>query len=87
MTYSELQKEHSDILDAVLTNRLKDAFQILSKLLIHISSSDIHSRYQSLTDTYRSMLKYSFELAPDPERNSIHRQLKQSVLEISGLII
>ena len=83
MTYSELQKEHSDILDAVLTNRLKDAFQILSKLLIHISSSDIHSRYQSLTDTYRSMLKYSFELAPDPERNSIHRQLKQSVLEVA----
>ena len=83
MTFSEIQKQHSDVLSAVLLNRLKDGLEIISKLLIHVSSSDIHNRYQSLTDTYKSMLKYSFELAPDPEREGIHMRLKQSIIELS----
>lgn len=83
MTYSEMQKQYIDILDVVISNRLKDALQIISKLLIHIGSAEIQNRYQSLTNTYRSMLKYSFELAPDPERTGIHLRLKQSILELS----
>ncbi len=83
MTYSEMQKQHADVLDAVISNRLKDALQIISKLLVHVASSEIQSRYQSLTDTYRSMLKYSFELAPDPERAGIYLRLKQSILELT----
>ena len=83
MTYSEIQKQHIDILESVLTNRLRDAFQLLQKIIVHVSSSEIHNKYQSHTDTYRNMLKYSFELAPDPERSCIYLKLKQSILELT----
>lgn len=83
MTYSEMQKNYADVLDAVINNRVKDALQIVAKLLVHVGSSEIHSLYQSVTDTYRSMLKYSFELAPDPEREKIYLRLKQSILELT----
>jgi len=86
MTYLEMLKQHNDVLEAVIDNRLKDAFQLLSKLLVHVNSSEIHNKDQSLVDTYRSMLKYSFGLAPDPERTGIYQRLKQSILELSDEI-
>ncbi len=83
MTYSEMQKQYADVLEAVLSDRLRDAFQTVTKLLVQTGSSEIHGRYQSLLDTYRSMLKYSFELAKDPEREGIHLRLKQSILGLA----
>jgi tetratricopeptide (TPR) repeat protein len=83
MTYSEIQKYHKDILEAVLGKRLRDAMSIISKIIVLVTSSDLHNRYQSVSDTYRNMLKYSFELAPDPERAKIYNQLQQSLLELS----
>lgn len=83
MTYSEFQKHYSDIQELVIDKRLREAIQILSKLIVHINSSEIQNRFQSISDTFRNMLKYSFGFAPDPERNTIFRKLQQSILELS----
>lgn len=83
MTYSEIQKYHGDILEAVLGKRLNDALQLISKLVVQVNSSEIHNRYQSITDTFHNMLRYSFEFAPDPEREKIFNKLQQSILELS----
>jgi hypothetical protein len=56
---------------------------VLKEMSEQISSSDIQNRYQSIMDTYRNMLKYSFELAPDPERTKIYNKLQQSILELT----
>ncbi|MBN1951047.1 MAG: tetratricopeptide repeat protein [Bacteroidales bacterium] len=83
MTYSEIQKHHNDILEAVIGRRLSTALTALSRLSVQVGSSDIHNRYQSISDTFHNMLKYSFEFAPDPERNRIYTGLRQSILELS----
>jgi len=83
MTFSELQKKHTEIIDAVLKNQLNDAFQIIKSLLMHSGSNDMVNRNQSLIDTYHSMLKYFFRLAPDPEREGIYLRLKQSILALA----
>jgi tetratricopeptide (TPR) repeat protein len=83
MIYPEIQKKYRDILEAVMSNRLLDALQILRDLSEQVNSSDIQSHYQSLMDTYRNMLKYSFELVPDPERTRIYNKLQQNILELS----
>ncbi|MGD2033796.1 MAG: tetratricopeptide repeat protein [Bacteroidales bacterium] len=83
MTYSEIKKKKHDISLAITENRLLDSFNILDTLKASVSSSDIHSRYNSILDTYRNMLKYSFELVPDPERGRIYNELQQSLFEIA----
>ncbi len=83
MTFSEIQKHYKQIQDAVLGKRLHDAFQILNKTCSQIHSSDIQNRYRSLEDTYQNMLKYSFGITSDPERNTIYNKLRQSMLELS----
>jgi len=83
MTFSDLQKKHAEMVDAVLSNRLNDAFQIITKLLAQSGSTDMYNRNQSLMDTYHSMLKYFFRLAPDPEREGIYLKLRQSILGLA----
>ncbi|MBN2524177.1 MAG: hypothetical protein JXB24_12975, partial [Bacteroidales bacterium] len=83
MTYSELQKKDNDISLAILDNRLLVALNIIAELKSHVSSSDVHNKYNSIMDTYHNMLKYSFELAPDPERERIHNKLQQSLFELA----
>ncbi len=83
MTYSELQKKDNDISLAILDNRLLVALNIIAELKSHVSSSDVHNKYNSIMDTYHNMLKYSFELAPDPERERIHNKLQQSLFELT----
>lgn len=83
MTYLQIQKKKKDICLAIIENRLLDAFKLLAELKKSISSTDIHNKYDSIMDTYHSMLKYSFELAPDPERGKIHNRLQQSLFELT----
>ncbi len=83
MTYSQIQKKKKDISLAIVDNRLLDAIKIIEDLKVNIQSSDLHSKFNSIVDTYHSMLKYSFELAPDPERERIHNKLQQSLFELS----
>lgn len=83
MTYPEIQKKYKDVLTSIIQNRMLDALHIVFELSEQVSSSDIQNRYHSIMDTYRNMLKYSFELAPDPERIRIHNKLQQSILELT----
>lgn len=83
MTFSELQNKHKEILSATIQCRLLDAIRILLDIRSEIHSSDIQTRCNSVSDTYHNMLKYSFEMAPDPERHKIHLQLQQSILELA----
>ncbi len=87
MTYLEIQKKKKDIFHAIIENRLLDALNVLAKLKMHISSSDIHNKFDSIMDTYRSMLKYSFELAPDPKRGGIYNTLQQSLFELTDDLV
>ncbi len=83
MTYFELKKKRKDVFQAIIEDRLRDALDILDELKTYVSSSDIHNRFNSILDTYQNMLKYSFEMAPDPERAIIHNKLQQSLYELT----
>ncbi len=83
MTLSELQNRYKEIIAATFQNRLLDALRALMDIKQEIHSSDIHTRCNSISDTYHNMLKFSFEMAPDPERHKIHLKLQQSILELA----
>jgi tetratricopeptide (TPR) repeat protein len=83
MTYQEFHKKYNEVFDLVFKDRLLDALRIVSELSDQAASADLQNHYREIMETYRNMLKYSFELASDPERTKIHNRLKQSVLELA----
>lgn len=87
MTYSEIKQVHDLIERAIMKNQLGEAFSRLAKIKDVSSHAEIQERYHTLESTYRHMLKYSFEMAPDPQRQQIYRDLQQSILELSDDII
>jgi tetratricopeptide (TPR) repeat protein len=83
MTYPELRNLSGNIQDNVLTNRLYEALKEIEILDHEIISANLHDRLIAVTDTYHNMLKYSFEFAPDPQRNQIYNNLQISILELA----
>jgi tetratricopeptide (TPR) repeat protein len=83
MNNIELTKYQESILDAVISKRLKDSFDLLNGLNVGFTVADIKEKYDSIYSTYQNMLKYSFDSVPDPQRDAIYIKLQQSILELA----
>ncbi|MBN1598749.1 MAG: tetratricopeptide repeat protein [Bacteroidales bacterium] len=81
MNYSELRSNYENILDAINSDRLQEALEMALKLSASSGTSDVQNRYSTIANTYKSMLKFSIEQAPDPQRDIIYNKLQQSILE------
>jgi tetratricopeptide (TPR) repeat protein len=86
MTFSEIQQIHSAIPAAIQSNSLRDALGLAGSMLNGISDSEINQRYNSIYSTYQTMLKYSFEMAPDPQRQKIYTDLQHAIIELADTI-
>ena len=83
MTLSELTEQYHQILRFTEQNRIKEALEVLERLANLCTHKDYLLQLEKHRDTYRNMLKYSFELGDDPEKEKVFNRLMKSILELS----
>ncbi|MBN2347644.1 MAG: tetratricopeptide repeat protein [Bacteroidales bacterium] len=83
MTKKELFEKHKQILDNIKKYQVKDAFDILFELVEKCKNQDYKSHLNNYYETYKNILKYSFELGNDPEKEKVYVHLVKSVSELA----
>jgi tetratricopeptide (TPR) repeat protein len=83
MIYSELKDKINLILDYVSNHKVIDALDQMQKLTVECKNKDLADQLEIHRETYRNMLKYSFELSDDPEKEKVYRHLMKSILELA----
>ena len=86
MIYSELIKKYREILDLVADRRITEAVGKLDNLAVKCRNVDFRNRLSNYTETYRNILKYSFELSDDPQKEKVYSRLVKSLLELADEI-
>lgn len=83
MTYKEILDKHDTVVSLIVQRRIAEAFKMLDKLTDSIRNADFRTRLTNNEDTYRNILKYSFEQGDDPEKEKVYVRLVKSVLELT----
>jgi tetratricopeptide (TPR) repeat protein len=82
MTYTELKTKYNQVLDFIAKRRVKDALDTLRYLCNHGRNLDLRTRLEDHTQTYLNMLKYSFELSDDPQKELVYNRLIKAIIEL-----
>ncbi|MBN1414503.1 MAG: tetratricopeptide repeat protein [Bacteroidales bacterium] len=83
MKYDELNRIYNQIAGYIAAKRLKDAFDALALLANRCENRDLKTQLDNHLDTYRNMLKYSFELTGDPEKEQVYNRLLKALTELA----
>ncbi len=83
MTYSELNKSYNQVLEYVSKKQLKEAFDQLFILSANCRNSEYREQLSNHFTTYQNMLRYSFELSDDPEKEKVYDRLLRAILELN----
>src|SRR4030043_1777609 len=79
MKYKDLIRNIDLVYGHLYTGRLKDAMNALAMLANQCQNRDLKSQLDNHLDTYRNMLKYSFELTDDPEKEKVYTRLLKAL--------
>jgi tetratricopeptide (TPR) repeat protein len=82
MKYKDLIENINQIYEYIYSRSLKDGMDSLTMLANQCHDPDLKSQLENHFETYRNMLKYSFELADDPEKEKVYTRLQK---ELTGL--
>ena len=83
MNYTELKTKYNQILDFIAKKRVKDALDTLRYLCNHGRNLDLRTRLEDHTETYLNMLKYSFELSDDPQKELVYNRLAKAIIGLA----
>jgi tetratricopeptide (TPR) repeat protein len=83
MKYQELNTKYQLIFDYIDKRRIKDALDLLGVLCNSCRNRDLRSQLDIHTETYLNILKYSFELSEDPEKEKVYNRLIKSLIGLS----
>ena len=83
MNYTDLRKKYSEVLDHVSKHRIKETFSVLDSLVPECTNRELSNSLEKHKETYRNILKYSFELTDDPEKEKVYRRLMRNILELT----
>ncbi len=85
-TRIEIETNYQKIISHLKNNQLKEAFDLIGLLLNGENLWTFADKKNELEDTYKTMLRYVVEGAPDPERKKFFNKLKISVLELTDAL-
>ncbi len=83
MTYPELKSKYNQVLDFISKRRVKDALDTVRYLCNHGRNLDLRTRLEDHTQTYLNMLKYSFELSDDPQKELVYNRLIKAIIGLA----
>jgi len=83
MKYKDLIRNMNLVYDYIYTRRVKDAIDSLAVMANQCQNRDLKNQLDNHFETYRNILKYSFELADDPEKEKVYTRLLKSLAELA----
>ncbi|MBL7112655.1 MAG: tetratricopeptide repeat protein [Bacteroidales bacterium] len=83
MNYTELKEKYNQVFDDVSAHRIKETFSTLDLLVVECNNRDLSNNLDKHKETYRNILKYSFELSDDPEKEKVYKKLMRNILELT----
>jgi tetratricopeptide (TPR) repeat protein len=83
MNYKELTVKYNNFFDLISKKQVKDAFDILKELIDKCMNKDLKNQLDNNYNIYQNILKYSFELGDDPEKESVYDRLLKSITELT----
>ena len=83
MSFSELILKYNSFFQFVSKKQIKDAFDILKELVEKCKNKDLKDQFENHYSTYQNILKYSFELGDDPEKEKVYGRLLKSITELA----
>lgn len=87
MDKKKLDRTYNRIEASILNSQLKDALDLLKELVLDSRRGEFISQYETLDETYESMLKYTIQGVTDPERDKIFQKLLVSTLELADVAL
>ena len=83
MNYRELQASYLQVFDFIVKSRIKDALDTLGFLCSKGRNIDLKTQLDNHADTYLNMLRYSFELSDDPQKESVYNRLVKAIIGLA----
>lgn len=83
MDYKQIQEKYHLFFKHIYTGKLKEAFDVMTEMTGHSRNNDLKIQLEKSFDTYRNILKYSFELGDDPEKEKVYQKLLKSLTELA----
>jgi tetratricopeptide (TPR) repeat protein len=83
---SKIKNQYKQLCHLVSARRVKDAMDVLNKLVGESAYSDFFIQQEHLEHTYEQMLKYMLEGIQDPERDKVYNKLLTSILELADRV-
>ena len=83
MSSTEILNIKKNILDKLSKRQLKDAFELLTKLVVNVQDWRISERLSELETNYTYMLHYQFEGLEDTQKDTIYNNILRTLYEIT----
>jgi len=83
---SKIKNQYKQLCHLVSARRVKDALDVLNKMVGESGYSDFFIQQEHLEHTYEQMLKYMLEGVQDPERDKVYHKLLSSILELADRV-
>ncbi len=82
----KIKSRYHHLCGLVSSRRVKDALDVLNKLVSESGYSDFFIQQEHLEHTYEQMLNYMLEGVQDPERDKVYNKLLVSILELADRV-
>lgn len=83
MNYTEIRNLYERVCSETTSGQIRSALNDLLKLIKEGASADEFLEWESISENYRSLLKYANEGYQDPQQTAILNRLSYSILEIA----
>lgn len=72
-----------EILEKLSKRQIKDAFELLTRLVVNVQDWHLSEKLNELETTYKYMLHYQFEVEEDPTREDMYNNILRTLYEIT----
>lgn len=84
MDYKNTLAQKKEILEKLSKRQLKEAFELLTKLVVDTKDWHVSEKLSELETNYKYMLHYQFEdTVDDPQRDSIYNSILRTLYELT----
>lgn len=83
MNYQQVKQSQHNISSEIIQRKIHKAISALKTIMTKADDLMFNSELSTYEDTYKNMLKYSFEYGNDPQREKVYMQLCRNLLELS----
>jgi len=82
----KINNQYKRLCQLVSARKVKDALDVLNKMVAESGYSDFFIQQEHLAHTYEQMLNYMLEGVQDPERDRVYHKLLTSILELADKV-